>query len=298
MSAEKIRHLTFFLLIATVPCAAQTSQPAAQPASQPASSHAQHLAFEVVSIRPSKPGGMHGMRWGTTPDGYHTQGQSLADTILIAYFPQGLAYWHDRLSGGPSWLTSDLYDIDAKVSEADLAAWQKQGIPLDQKPMLQQMLQSMLAERCHLVFHRVRGSVDGYRLELARSGARLSETHAGDTLPQGVKLTAGGILVPSPRGERTRWSFYNTTMDEFVRQVSMQAVGHPVQDHTGLIGRYNFALNWISDPDRPEREGSISGDDPDPLSHWDFNRLGLRIIRTKLPIDNLAIDHIGRPSQN
>lgn len=75
------------------------------------------LAFEVVSIRPSKPGTNGTMaKLAITPDGYSVTGQSMAATIMIAYFPQGAAYWsRDRLSGAPAWL-SDRYDISAKVS--------------------------------------------------------------------------------------------------------------------------------------------------------------------------------------
>jgi len=57
-----------------------------------------------------------------------------------------MAYWSkERLSGAPPWI-DDLYSINAKVSEADLPDWQKQGLALDKKPMLRQMLQSMLAD--------------------------------------------------------------------------------------------------------------------------------------------------------
>jgi hypothetical protein len=53
-------------------------------------------------------------------------GQSLWSTIMIAYFPQSMAYWSkQRLSGALPWL-GDLYD------------------------MLHQMLQTILADRCHL----------------------------------------------------------------------------------------------------------------------------------------------------
>ena len=60
------------------------------------------------------------------------------------------------LAGAPPWI-NDLYAIDAKVGDGDLAEWQKQGITLDKKPMLRAMLQTMLADRCHLVAHMVPG---------------------------------------------------------------------------------------------------------------------------------------------
>src|ERR1035437_9485441 len=104
------------------------------------------LAFEVVSIRPNPTSDTQG-GWKTTPDGFHMT-QSIWATIMEAYFPQGIAYWSgNRLANEPKWLR-DGYTIDARVSEADRNAWQKQGTTLDKKPLLSAMLQTMLAERC------------------------------------------------------------------------------------------------------------------------------------------------------
>ncbi len=55
------------------------------------------------------------------------------------------------------------------------------------------------------------------------------------------------------------------------RRGSFPLAGNPVQDHTGLTGRYDLTLNWIDDPDSKEPPGFVSSDDPEPLSHWDFD---------------------------
>jgi len=79
---------------------------------------------------------------------------------MIAYFPQGMASWtSDRLKGAPSWVSEEQYDINAKVSSADLPAWQKQGSSLEQEKIFRTMLQSMLADRCKLVVHRIPNEV-------------------------------------------------------------------------------------------------------------------------------------------
>jgi uncharacterized protein (TIGR03435 family) len=259
---------------------------------------AKPLAFEVVSIRPSKPGSNWMIGWMTTPNGYRVTGQSLRSTIMIAYFPEGTAFWSkERLSGAPPWL-DDLYDINAKVSEADLAEWQKQGATLDKKPMLQQMLQAMLADRCHLVVRHVPGAKQpGYSLELGKHGPHLIETKPGEVLPEGVPLSDGGVLVPRMRGEEQRMRFYGATMAEFARNLS-QGKGHPVQDHTSLTGRYDFSVNWIDDSDSKLPAGFESFDDSEPLSHWDIDALGLHLRPSKIPIDTLVIEHIEKPSKN
>jgi len=263
----------------------------------PAQSPQKPLAFEVVSIHPSKPGVNKGMYWQTQPDGYHVTGQSLRSTILMAWFPQGLAYWGpDRLKGGQSWL-DDPYDIDARVSEADLAAWQNQGAALDQKPMLTAMLKAMLADRCKLAVHSVPGQIQGSTLELAPSGAKLTPTPPDEKLPPGFPFPDGATMVYKTREDKPLLNFYGAGMTDFVQYLSMQSMGHPVTDHTGLTGRFDFTLAWLStDPD--ERPGITESSDPDPLAHWNFAALGLRRQPAKLPADTLVIDHIEKPSEN
>ncbi len=163
--------------------------------------------------------------------------------------------------------------------------------------MFRQMLQSMLADRCHLVAHMVPGPpVSGWAIELGRHALRLTESKPGETLPAGMKLNDGGVMVPYRRGDKPRYTFYAATITDLGQILSSS--GHPVQDHTGLTGHYDFVVDWISDPDSKLPEGVVSADDPDRLSHWNFDALGLHAVPVKLPADTLVIDHIEKPSEN
>jgi bla regulator protein BlaR1 len=260
---------------------------------------APHLhAFEVVSIRPNNSGN-RGVSLQTTPDGYRATGQSISQTILIAYFPQGTAYWPNRLQGVmPSW-TYDPYNIDARVDEADLPQWQKQGVILDKEPMLREMLQSMLADRCKLAFHRIPGEITGFALVVksGKHGARLPASKPGATLPAGVKFPEGGVAVGNGRNEPGRWAFYNATAGDLVHILSGMSMAGPVVDRTSLTGHYDFVLHCGElDTERPERSCGVIT--PDLLSQWDLDSLGLRLVPIKIPIDTLVIDHIEKPSEN
>jgi uncharacterized protein (TIGR03435 family) len=282
------------LATALLTCATALAQP---PVAQSTPAPAKPLAFDVVSIRPSQSN--LGFSWVTTPDAYRVTGQTLWSTLMIAYFPQGMAYWSkDRLSGAPSWINGP-YDIDAKVSEADLAEWQKQGLTLDKKPMLRQMLQTMLADRCHLVAHMVSGPpISGFSLEPGKHAPHLTESKPDEVLPVGMKLADGGVEVPTQRGQPPRLSFYGVTMADVAGVLSMLSGGHPVQNHTGLTGRYDFIVNWLDDPDSKLPAGVVDSDDPNMLSHWDTESVGLRLTRIKIPADTLVIDRIEKPSEN
>jgi len=216
---------------------------------------------------------------------------------MIAYFPQGTAYWSpERLAGAPGWL-DDQFDIDARVSEADLADWQKQGSMPDEKPMFLQMLQAMLADRFHLIAHMTPGPpVTVWSLQIGKHGPRLTQSKPDVTLPAGVKLPYGGVMVPFQPG-KPYLAYYGVSMGDFVWELTFSG-GHPVQDQTGLKGHYDFHLNWLQDPDSNLRPGLVDPHDPDPLSHFDFGALGLRRTPIQLPAETLVIDHIEKPSEN
>lgn len=285
----RIRALLRALFVSVSACATVLGQ---TPAS--AGGGVPKHAFEIVSIHPSSPSGPQSTTWGITADGYRTSGQSIWSTIMIAYFPQGLAYWtSDRLSGTPSWI-NDPFDITAKVSEADLPAWQKQGLGLDKVPLLSEMLQSMLADRCKLVFHRVPGEASGFALVRGKHGEHLAASAQGAALPTGMKLGSGGVAVASPRGERLTWTFHSATMADLEWFLSTGSSGHPVIDKTGLTGRYDFVLACAEfDPDHPNAGCGA------PISdRWDLDSLGLHLEPIKLSADTLVIDHIEKPSDN
>lgn len=256
---------------------------------------AKPLAFDVVSIRPSEPGSSAAIS-KVLPDGYRLANVSIWTTIMTAYFPQGAAYWtYDRLVGGPPWLQSELYDIDAKVSEADIAEWQKHGT---QAPMLLQMLQTMLADRCRLVFHRIPAEVDGWALEVDKRGPKLTEAKAGAVLPTGMKFPGGGVMVVSPGGKRL-YRYYGVSMEDFALHLSMMSARQPVQDKTGLTGKYDFVMSWLDmSPNADGKEGVYASDNPNPLSSLDLGSLGLKLVPVKVPTETLVIDHIERPSAN
>ena len=267
----------------------------AQSSPTPAKPH----AFEVVSIRPSQPGSRTMIWTTTTPDGYRATGQSMLTTMMIAYFPQDSAYWwsKNRLSGAPAWL-SQQYDINAKVSEADLAEWQKQGGSLDKKPMFLEMLQTMLADRCHLVAHMVPGPPEsGWALELGKHAPHLTESKPGDELPAGLKLPDGGIMVPIQPGDKPRLTIHAGTLADLAFALSMFAA-QPVQDHTGLTGHYDLVIDWIGYPDSKVSVAYKERNDPDPLSRWNLDALGLYAAPINIPTNTLVIDHIEKPSEN
>ena len=194
------------------------------------------------------------------------------------------------------WMTQDKYDILAKVAPADVAEWQRQS-HTRQKVMMQAMLQTMLAERCKLVVHRIPAEVMGYALLVGKDGLKFKETKPGETIPGGLPLTDGGVMVGAARGGKLENSFYSASMAELANHLNGVSPGHPVEDRTGLTGKYDFVLKRIDMSE--EQNGVVSLNAiPPPNDLYDFGALGLKVEPIKIPTETVVIEHIEKPSEN
>ena len=117
-----------------------------------------------------------------TGDGFRMTRCPLIVALWMAYVPADGAFMgfstDGRTVGAPEWMKSELYDIDARVDEADRAAWQD---PAKQKEMMHAMLQSLLAERCGLVVHRAMVEKPVYALVVGKGGPKFSAAKTVDS---------------------------------------------------------------------------------------------------------------------
>ena len=252
------------------------------------------IKFDVVTIRLSDPKskGMHGLV--PFPDGFHAMNQSVRDLIMLADYPQSMPYWRrDRLVGAPLW-TDDQYDIVFKVDQSDMAEWQKPG---PHPVMLRAMLKTMLTERFKLVLHNTATDVPMYALVVGKDGPKLTVAKPDETLPpQIVRFSEGGGMAGFKKGEKPHMTFYGASMASLAAQLSMMAP-FPVQDKTGLTGKYDFVLARLMSGSRPAGQAGASASDPSPIP-WDVQGLGLKLEPVKGTAVTLVIDHIEKPSTN
>lgn len=244
--------------------------------------------FETASIRPVKPGTEKG---GTnllpSPNGYHTN-LSVWQMIMAAYVPGYIAAWGStQVLNAPKWLSDgkELYEIDARVADEDLDAWQHQGLG---RELLHSALQNVLKERCKLVIHMQPKDVPDYELVIAKKGPKLIENAPDPKLPPyGPPLPGGGyISVTQRQGRRIAEEYvHGVTMEELCLMLSQW--GRPVHDKTGLTGRYDFRLR--SDP---------SDGYDDRLTPWRLDLLGLDLKPGKYKGFSIVIDHVEKPDAN
>jgi uncharacterized protein (TIGR03435 family) len=254
-----------------------------------------HYQFEVVSIKPAKPGqgdmSMDALGSGKVSDTFSASNVPLIAFIREAY---GLPFGSDdgRLSGVPGWTISERYDLEAKI-DGDVVEKLNKLSPDQRKLAVQRMFQTLLADRCKLAVHRDTKDLSVYSLVIAKNGSKLQEAGPDDNTRAGMGLKGrGGPLVgravPIPVLAQQLSSLLNRT----------------VLDKTGLTGKYNFTLQWTPD----ETQGPTFGKDLGPPPTQDpgapslytalQEQLGLKLESTKSPVEVVVIDHVERPSGN
>jgi len=281
----------------------QTATAATAAAAAPAKAY----AFDVISIRQNKTpmqGGMGMPVFGATGDGYHMANQSLLIPLITAYVPQAgsTAFFNpqDQIKGLPDWFNTERYDVDARIAEEDRAEWQK---PDAQKVMLQAMLQAMLAERCKLTVHREVKEVGVSSLVLAKGGPKFKVTDPTVEHPNGFNLPWGGTMVMDFSKGSGTMSFYGATMASFASMISSWGNGgRPIQDKTGLTGKYDITLklgDMMMGPQQGEQQGGPAANDPGAsITSLLQDQLGLKLESEKGQVETLVIDHMERPSEN
>jgi uncharacterized protein (TIGR03435 family) len=148
----------------------------------------------------------------------------------------------DQIEGDPGWLTGELYDVVAKVDQADLADWQK---PAMRQTLLRAMLQAMLAERCKVVVHYGSKEAPVYDLVIAKGGPKFKRAETVDTAELRQKHPTGGMMrgtgTMAVDGPKTT-QFYAISVATFANTILSSLADRPVVDKTGLTGYYDLAL--------------------------------------------------------
>ena len=186
------------------------------------------------------------------------------------------------ISGGPSWVESDHYDI--------VAVTPGETRPDHDEQM--SMLRSLLTQRFKLGFHREEKVFSIYELEVAKNGPKLKPTTAQ---PNDPVVVGPGVVYPDPL--KVVLPGRNANMTSFVSILQRAILDRPVVDKTGLSGRYDFDLEWA--PDETQFGGGLPTSTTAPTSPPLFEaiqqQLGLRLEAVKGPVQALVVDTAAKP---
>ena len=185
----------------------------------------------------------------------------------------------------PNWAKTEKFDIAAKIGDADLGDFKKLT-----DVQRRQLLQEVLADRFKLSGHLEEKQVLQYALVPAKNGPKVAASKVGDPGAGTVHWSKNGLI-----------DLKATSISGFVEIVS-QIVGRTVQDRTGLVGVFDFHVQWVPDTAMPQPPGQ--GDvtpvyTPGPSIFTALQeQLGLKLESTKGPEQTLVVDHVERPSAN
>jgi uncharacterized protein (TIGR03435 family) len=204
---------------------------------------------------------------------------------MIAYAPGDYLTWgNTQVLNTPNWL-GDFYDFNARVSQADVKAWQNQS---REHELLRSAMRAALKEPLHLALHEQPSTGKIYELAVGKSGPRLKAAVPDSPLPVGAALPSGGIGVGRQLADgKTQWDYHGATMQDLAWFLTIVSRGIPVRDRTGLTGHYDFMF----------REVELSPDD-ERVYTWPVDHLGLKVKPGTESRLILVIDHIGKPTPN
>jgi len=271
---------------------AQSTPPSAGPTS---------ASFEVASIKPDRSGDMRFfVRW--QPGRFNATGMTVKFLITMAYDVKDF-----QVSGGPGWVNSERYDVEAK--EPDSITQEMDKLPREQRRQLaESMLQSLLADRFQLKLTRGTKDMPAYALVVAKNGPKLHEAKPEDTPATASSGPGGHPHGPMMRMQPGQLNGQGVGLS-FLASVLSQQLGRQVLDQTGLKGNYDLTLKWTPEQGEgmmvggpgggPPPEGAPPPDTSGPSIFTAVEeQLGLKLQATKAPAEVLVIDHVEKPSEN
>ena len=239
-------------------------------------------AFDVATIKPSAINDNRFMYRGLPGGTLAAVGMPLKMLIMQAYDVKAF-----QVSGGPSWIATQRWDVEAKVEGVQGTLSRAQHGT---------MLRALLEDRFQLKVHRETKEMPVYALLIGKNGPKLS-LHKGEPPQpgQGLRLGPGSL------------SFQNGSVAALATQLSTQ-LWRTVIDKTGLQGEYDFTLKWTPEQGEggPESIGlppELPAPPPPESSGPSIftalqEQLGLRLDSQRRSVEIIVIDSVERPSVN
>ena len=184
----------------------------------------------------------------------------------------GIAYGVSMgmIKDSPDWVIagSERFNIEAKADDPAKAT----------EAQLHLMLQTLLAERFQLKFHRENREMPGFGMVVGKNGHKLREAKGDE-----VVLSFGGAAKPELRGPISL-KLRKYSMPQLAALLSQIGPG-PMVDKTGLTGAYDFDLMW-DESSGPSLFTALQ------------EQLGLKLEPQKVPVSFFLFDSAQMPGEN
>jgi uncharacterized protein (TIGR03435 family) len=250
-------------------------------------------AFEIISVKPSKPGGARNTSIGATGGRFVATNVTVKGLLRYAYRTRTTDLLNSQLVGGPAWVDTDPFDVEAKP-EGD-----GRSVPLEQ---MQFMVRSLLRDRFKVTLHREQRDMAVYNLVVVKNGTlKLSEDQSTPA-PLGAQQAPNPSAPPRGAARMAVGSSGGTLeataigMGQLASSLQVQ-LDRPVLDKTGLQGLYDIHLQFTPDTDPLGRPPIAPSDAPSVFTAIQ-EQLGLKLESSRGQVDVIVIDHVEKPSEN
>jgi uncharacterized protein (TIGR03435 family) len=238
--------------------------------------------FEVADVHASPTARGFGQNFGgVLREGHYVN----RDATMLELIEAAYGVSDDNVSGGPGWVSLDLFDVIAKVPDSTTPA------------AANQMLQTLLADRFGLVSHRGTQPVPRYVLTIAKGGSKLKAAGgSGNAACQPVQQPNGPSpdLAATPNIKVACRNLTAAAIAENLRQMANGYFDHDLVDSTKLEGTWDFDLEWTP-------RGALVAKGADGISAFDAveKQLGLKAELQNVPMESFVIDRVNRtPTPN
>jgi uncharacterized protein (TIGR03435 family) len=211
------------------------------------------------------------------------------DATMLELIEAAYGVSEDTIAGGPGWLTSDLFDVIAKVPEGTTLA------------TANLMLQSLLADRFALVIRNENHPVPRYVLSVGKGGSKLKPASgSGEQGCKAQQMDGGGgrggptDMASLPNIKVTCHDLTASAIAENLHQMAGGYLDHDVIDSTKLEGSWDFDLEWTG-------RAALAAKGADGISVFDAvnKQLGLKLELQDIPMPSLVIGGVNRkPTAN
>jgi uncharacterized protein (TIGR03435 family) len=242
---------------------------------------AQVVEFEVASVKPHASDDQRVMMVAQPGGRFVAANIPLKLLIRTTFKIQD-----DQIVGGPGWLATDRFDIEARAPAGH-----------DGLAELPGMMRALLTDRFKLVAHTEKRELPVFALERARRDGVIGPGLRPTECPEiSVDLSKSSPCATIQTGSGSL-TLRGMPLDQFTPWLSAN-VNRVVVDRTGLQGRHDIDLKWT-----PEQLGQRPGagpppTDPDALSIFTAlqEQLGLKLDSTRDMVDVLVLDRLERPT--
>jgi len=173
-----------------------------------------------------------------------------------------------QISGAPRWVGSTNYNIEAKMP---------QGVEVSRED-IPELLLSLLRTRFQLQYHRETVEMTEYALEVDRQGLKIKTDNGIDESFSDTNSRSGIVTLKARK----------IPMSDLAYSLRRQ-LGRPVTDKTQVSGNFDFDLTWST-------EDALDGSVPSLFTA--LQKLGLRLVSMKGPVETVVIDRIDKASEN